>query len=81
MRRRFLDPFPRPQLRAAGIDGWVALLILIASTRSQECGDYFRFYVETLAAQSPPVRTYEGFRSTVDNCLWTPAINPHLRKA
>ncbi|KAK5658075.1 hypothetical protein OQA88_2631 [Cercophora sp. LCS_1] len=82
MRKQFLDPQLRSALREAGIDGWVALLLLIASAQNQDSGEYFfRYYMEMLAARSPPITTYEEFRTTVEGCMWVPAMDPHLLKA
>lgn len=82
MRKQFLDPELRPTLREAGIDGWVAFLLLVASVQNHDHGEYFfHYYMETLAARPLPIVTFEDFRTTVDGCMWVPAMEPHLLKA
>ncbi|KAK1828063.1 hypothetical protein QBC39DRAFT_162517 [Podospora conica] len=82
MRKQFLDPTLKPTLRAAGVDAWVALFLLIASTQNREWGEYFfRYYIETLNARSPPVKSYQDFQTTIEKCLWMSDMDFHLAKA
>lgn len=81
LHRQFLDKGLRPRLREAGVDGWVAVLLVIASAQNAESGDYFfQNMMETLAARPKPIRTFDDFHTLVDGCIWSPAMEPHLLK-
>ncbi|KAK0710123.1 hypothetical protein B0T26DRAFT_861370 [Lasiosphaeria miniovina] len=82
LRQHFLDPHLKIQLQAAGIEIWVALLLLMSSTENPASGEFFfRYYIEALAGREPHARTFEDLHSMLQNCVWAPHMDPNARKA
>ncbi|KAK4159960.1 hypothetical protein QBC43DRAFT_326172 [Cladorrhinum sp. PSN259] len=82
MRQHFRDPMLKRTLQAAGIETWVGFLLLIASSQNPASEEYFfRFNIEMLAARSPPVRTFDDYKTTLVAGIWTPVMESHAMKA
>ncbi|KAM7208302.1 hypothetical protein V8F20_001280 [Naviculisporaceae sp. PSN 640] len=81
LRQQIQEPNVRPVLREAGIDTWVAVVLLIATKDSPEsCKRFFlQYYLETVSARSPPLRSFEDLLDSLKDCIWTPAMTVHAR--
>ncbi|KAM7220418.1 hypothetical protein V8F06_004197 [Rhypophila decipiens] len=82
LRQQIQESGVRKVLQQAGIDTWVAVVLLIATRDSTEfCKKFFlQYYLDTVATRSPPIRTFEDLLASVEDCLWTPAMSAHARK-
>lgn len=81
LKEHIAEPDVKPTLQEAGIDTWVAVVLLIATKDSPPaCKKFFlQYYLETISARTPPIRTFEALLATLEDCLWTPAMNVHAR--
>ncbi|KAK3693123.1 hypothetical protein B0T22DRAFT_373786 [Podospora appendiculata] len=86
--RHLRDARARDTLRAAGVDTWVALLLLMAARECADSlavaageggdgyeGEFERYFQETVEGRGRMVGTFAELKGCLQGCVWTPAMD------
>jgi hypothetical protein len=62
-----------PTMRAAGLDLWLAFLLVLSSSHQAAYREYFfRKHLDTLETHKPKIRSVEDYVESLHNTLWLP---------
>ncbi|KAI8715843.1 hypothetical protein NCS52_01092900 [Fusarium sp. LHS14.1] len=60
-------------MRAAGLDLWLAFLLVLSSSHQATYGEYFfRMHLDTLETHKPNIHSVEDYVENLHNTLWLP---------